>query len=784
MKSYLSLIPISARIKKKQNKMTIICIILAVFLVTAIFSMADMELRSQKIRAISDYGNWHITLKNISENDAEQISARDDVKVSSWYASLNYRLKDDYYIGTKRTAICGIEEPVITDILSDGINEGKYPKNNNEIMLTENAKDSLNINLGDCVSLKTPRSEEIFTVSGFSASTAMTNKADAVVALMPLDTYSRFYSEATETALEDSDKVYYVQFKERCNIKKAIAQIQKQYSLTGEQISKNSALLGIMGFSTDSYMLGLYMMAAVLFFLVLVAGILMISSSMNSNVAQRTKFFGMLRCTGASKKQIIRFVRLEALNWCKTAIPIGVLGGIIITWALCAMLRFLGGRYFSDMPVFAISGGGIAAGIIVGILTVLLAAQSPAKKAAKVSPLTAVSGNAVSSNISRRSLTAEFMKIDTSLGISHAVKSRKNFILMVGSFALSITLFLAFSSFIAFMNHAITPLKPYTPDLSIVCDDNSCSIDRSLAEKISSMSGVKRVYGRSFAYDIPSYDDSLKTVTLVSYESSQFNWIDEENWSEDNIGLEKAVKDTDAGYVIAAYHPETQINKGDKIQTGLGILTVADIVSQIPFNRKDGEEIFICSEALFKTLTGNNNYTIIDIQLEHGVTEEEINAIRGLSDGLVFSDQRISNRETKGAYYSFALFVYGFLAVIAMIAIFNIMNSISMSVSAHIEQYGAMRAIGMSIRQLIKMITAEAITYAVCGSAVGCAIGLPVHYLLFNNLVTARWGDAWTIPSSSLTIIILLVVLSSVAAVYAPSKRIQNMSVTDTIHAQ
>ena len=181
--------------------------------------------------------------------------------------------------------------------------------------------------------------------------------------------------------------------------------------MTDEQISNNSALLGIMGFSTDSYMLGLYLMAAVLFFLVLVAGILMISSSMNSNVAQRTKFFGMLRCTGASKKQIIRFVRLEALNWCKTAIPAGLLGGIIITWVLCAMLRFLGGRYFSDMPVFAISGGGIAAGICVAILTVLLAAQSPAKRAAKVSPLTAVSGNAVSSNISRRSLTAGFIKI-------------------------------------------------------------------------------------------------------------------------------------------------------------------------------------------------------------------------------------------------------------------------------------------------------------------------------------------------------------------------------------
>ena len=52
MKSYLSLIPISAKVHRRQNRMTIICIILAVFLVTAIFSMAEMELRSQQIRAI------------------------------------------------------------------------------------------------------------------------------------------------------------------------------------------------------------------------------------------------------------------------------------------------------------------------------------------------------------------------------------------------------------------------------------------------------------------------------------------------------------------------------------------------------------------------------------------------------------------------------------------------------------------------------------------------------------------------------------------------------------
>ena len=65
MKSYLSLIPISAKVHRRQNKMTLLCIILAVFLVSTIFSMADMELRSQKIRTIYDNGNWHIAIQKI-----------------------------------------------------------------------------------------------------------------------------------------------------------------------------------------------------------------------------------------------------------------------------------------------------------------------------------------------------------------------------------------------------------------------------------------------------------------------------------------------------------------------------------------------------------------------------------------------------------------------------------------------------------------------------------------------------------------------------------------------
>ena len=75
MKSYLSLIPISAKVHRRQNRMTLLCIIFAVFLVTAVFSMADMDARMAETNLLNKHGNWNIQLKNISKSVAEQISS-------------------------------------------------------------------------------------------------------------------------------------------------------------------------------------------------------------------------------------------------------------------------------------------------------------------------------------------------------------------------------------------------------------------------------------------------------------------------------------------------------------------------------------------------------------------------------------------------------------------------------------------------------------------------------------------------------------------------------------
>ena len=174
-----------------------------------------------------------------------------------------------------------------------------------------------------------------------------------------------------------------MRFRDHLNLRKVISELKTTEGLTDLEISENTALLGLSGFSSDSYVMGMYLVAAILFVLVLAAGIFMIAGSLNSRTAQRTQLYGMLRCIGASRSQIMHLVQLEALYWCRTAVPIGVLLGMGATWILCALLRYGAGSEFVQIPLFEVSGVGILSGVLVGVLTVLLSSIAPARRASR-----------------------------------------------------------------------------------------------------------------------------------------------------------------------------------------------------------------------------------------------------------------------------------------------------------------------------------------------------------------------------------------------------------------
>ena len=781
MKSYLSLIPISAKVHRRQNRMTLLCIILAVFLVTAVFSMADMGVRMEKTTLLNKHGNWHIQLKNISEGVAEQIGSSPDIAAMSGYDVINYNREDDYYIGDRKAVLYGVDETYITDI-QNCLEDGSYPRSDTEIMLSPNAKTALGINIGDSVTINTPSGSMNYTVSGFGEDDVGSNSLyDTISAYM---NQTAFYKIC---AMNDRElaTVYYVQFHENTEISKQIAGIKEQYGLTDENIDENAATLGLANFSGKTVHT-VYSTAVVLFVLILIAGVLMISSSINSNVAQRTKFFGMMRCIGMSRQQIIRFVKLEALNWCKTAVPVGVILGIVITWGLCAALRFLVGGEFSDMPLLGVSPIGIISGVIVGVVTVLISARSPAKRAAKVSPVTAVSGNSESAKNMHHGVNTRFSKIETALGIHHAVSAKKNLLLMTGSFALSIILFLSFSFLIDFVGY-LMPQPSNAFDISILSNDSSNSIDNSLLDKISSMEGVKRVFGRRSCFDIPAEvnkDNQLSnTIDIISYDEYDLDCLTKDKELRKGSDISKVYGDSN--YVLTTWDKDSPLEIGDKIRVGNEELEIAGMLKFDPFSSDgsmNGKITLITSGETSTRITGVTDYSLIMIQTTRDATDENVEAIRNVvGEEYTFSDKR--DQRNTGTYIAFLLFVYGFLAIITLVTVLNIVNSISMSVSAKIKQYGAMRAVGMDERQITKMIAAEAFTYALSGCAVGCTVGLLISKLLYDNLITTHWNYAtWSLPVIPIMIILLFVFVAAITAVYAPSKRIRNISVTETIN--
>lgn len=789
MRNYLDLIPISGKVHRRQSRMTRICIMLAVALVSVIFGMADMAVRCQKMQAVKADGGWHAAFKMLTQEQEAMLKARPEVETASWYNVANYRLDEGYELEGKSAAVCGMEESFLDMFEGIVIEEGAFPTDQNSALFTKSVKEQLGAAVGDVLTFTLPDKNSVeLKVSGFTGDNSTLTVRDAFGVFVTKEAFEKF---APNAMAHNQDGVIYTKFVSRCNIQKTIQDICTQLGLSEEQVAENARLLGLMGQSSDSYIRSLYLVAAVLAALVMMAGILMIAGSLNSNIAQRTDFFGMLRCLGATPRQVVRFVRCEALDWCRTAIPAGLLVSFVVIWILCAMLRYLSPTYFGEMPVLGISVPGVLAAVLLGLVTVLLAAQSPAKRAAKVSPLAAVSGNAGTVHEAKNAAATGMFSVDTALGVHHAAGSKKNFLLMAGSFAFTIILFLTFSASIDFMGHAVTPLRPYTPDLSLVSPDNTCSVSEALAGSLSKDPAVKRAYGRRFAYDIPVLlDGKSGKMNLISYEKYQFGW------AEDTL-LEGSLEEVQAGegvMISYAYAGENLVQPGSTITVDPSAfpgwdaepencqLKVSAVLSNCPFDREEGTETVICSEELFEKLTGETGYTIIDIQLARQASDEDVARIRSMAgENLSFSDRRMSNQEARGAYYSYAVFLYGFLAVIALISAFNIINSIGMSVSARIRQYGAMRAVGMSDGPMVKMVAAESLTYVLSGIVFGLAAGIPLHRLIFMKMVTQRWGDPWYVPMRYVDIIFAVMGISAAIAVYWPSKRIREMSIVETI---
>lgn len=137
------------------------------------------------------------------------------------------------------------------------------------------------------------------------------------------------------------------------------------------------------------------------------------------------------------------------------------------------------------------------------------------------------------------------------------------------------------------------------------------------------------------------------------------------------------------------------------------------------------------------------------------------------------------NNEVRTGYYAMAVFAYGFLVIIALVALSNIINTVGTSVTIRMNHYGVMRAVGMSGRQLEKMIAA----YAVSGCIAGSVTGLLLHRFFYGLLITSNWGAPWQPPAAVLTVTVFAVIFTPLVSARCLARKIENTSVINVVNS-
>jgi putative ABC transport system permease protein len=800
MKNYLALAPQYLAAHKKKTRLTILSIVISVALVTGVFSMLDALLQFEKVQVIHDYGNYHMAVKDATAEEMQVIGSRIDVENTGRWKPLG-----EANINGMTCALGALDEN-FAENLNIKIIQGKYPTGQNEIMLEKWATESIQLNLkvGDTINIAVAdRTRRDYTVSGIYNDLG-NMKAKGIPGV--------FLSMVNAESLQARQSFFLIEFKSKADMIKAQEQIKTSLNIPEDRIGRNDRLLSVIGQSDHKAAVGIYQIGGILFFIVLVAGVVMIYNTFNISVMERVRQFGLLRCIGASPAQIRKIVKREGLTITLKAIPLGVLLGMTMTFVCCALLKFYNTSLFGDIELFYISTIGIGTGILVGFMTVFIASLLPAKKAAQVSPLNAVTGSndiKILKNQKQGWLTKMF-PVEIAMGINNALMKKKTLFWMSCSITISIVMFLGFNVFVDFMHTSLKTTKPYTPDITLISERG---IDDEMSSQVSGIDGVKKVYGRMFGYVNATFDaarltDAYKESVggiettvgglfvppenswLISYEENQLKWAKADliagEISEAKMNTQNGIIAV-AGNIRNGITTETaNLQPGDKVyletSSGTKEFSVMGVLRTVPFgDSKLNLTTFITTEKIFTELTGKSSYDALDIQLKSQNQEQTVAAIKGMMDSSInFLDSRQKNAEMDQTFLTMAIFIYGFVAVIALISILNIISTMNTSVASKIKYLGVMRAVGMSGRQLNKMVLIEALTYGLTGCLSGCILGVILQKVLIENLLTS-FHVIWKFPLAQIILILILTIFITAISVISPLKRIKAKGISEVI---
>ncbi len=601
-----------------------------------------------------------------------------------------------------------------------------------------------------------------------------------------------------------------------------------QNTLDNTSILVNNELLKFEGvMKQDSTNMTLYAMAGIVIAIIVFTSIFVIRNSFSISISERLKQYGMLASMGATSKQIKKNVLFEAGILAAIAIPLGVLFGILaINITLMVVNPLLQSAHlfsYFDLTL-SISWEAIAITVVVSAITILLSALSPARKAAKISPMEAIR-ETTTIHIGHQKLrtwkiTQKLFGIEGEIASKNLKRSRKKYRTTIFSIFLSIVLFISTSSIISY-GFKLSQVEYEKMEYNIMTRLSSSSRDRvgqlEYFNQIAKLDGVKQAAILKVAFaKIPS--------TYLSSQSRQYN--DYINEQEDNtvyislvaigetayqkyiqelgVDIQKAktqgilldnridIVPVDGQRKRVEYRAldiqvsdkiPCQIDKEEEGKSQKEDITILKITDKTPMYipMQDDIATILISDEMMEHYDYKMDGIYLDT-IDPNTVEENIKKIDESEEPIIYNFMTQQN-ENNSMVVIISIFLYGFIIVISLIGITNIFNTITTNMMLRSKEFAILRSIGMKDKEFKKMIRYESVLYGLKALLFGIPVGVLLSYLIYSILGNI-YMTSYIFPIKEILICAIFVFCIIFMTMHYAIKKVEKQNMIETIRQE
>lgn len=532
------------RANRVRTLVTIIGIVLSAAMITGVTtSVSSLQAFLVKI-AIETSGNWHGAVFNVDKSQLAVLENNPDVKTFSSLQVIGYALLDGIQNEYKPYVWVAGMSKNFTENMPVNLTEGRYPENPTEVILPKHLEtnggvsheigDTISLEIGDRVAGGYVLSQYTPFLTGEDGGVAEelevhTQRTYTVVGFYERPGFEEF-SAPGYTVLTAAGEIdfslfdVYISLKRPATVYEYLAANFPEHGRT-----TNSSLLRFIGASNEqNFKAVIYGLAAVLLALIMVGSIVLIYNAFSISLSERTKQYGLLKSIGATRQQLTQSVLFEAFFLSLIGIPLGIAGGIAgiaITLKLAedlfsALFRGLSGL----LPTLALSWEAIGAAIVVGLVTVLVSAYLPAKRAVRLPAIDAIrqtSDIAVDPKKMKTSrLTLQLFGFEGMLARKNFNRNRRQYRATILSLIMSVVLFISASSFVAYIERsasAVIRSAEYDVIYNLMDLSAQKTTPQELFEQIAALDGVTGVGYISNYYEEVEVDRDLINPDYLNY---------------------------------------------------------------------------------------------------------------------------------------------------------------------------------------------------------------------------------------------------------------------------